>query len=824
MAFTLIRRGELRAPNGDAELQRELNKHIPVEYIVNWFRGHEGRSGIENRLLIVQSGTASGKSTTIPPEIFNALVRTRYANGGGIICTQPRVLTAIANAKQIVGIPKYGEFLKIGEAIGWSTQYSKLKPRRIGLLSATIGILTMQLQVFSDAEIANLYRFILIDEAHERSLGADVTFAALKGFLKRNAHLPNCPFVVLMSATIDVAKFARYFLGAERTLDELVNNIIICNAAPSQKRDIMWPSAPITNIIDESARIVEHILDTAPAPRETWDPAVPVSDESMSKQTERDDILIFVPGIAEINAMKQKLKDMNARRVGNKQTCVAIVPLNSQTISENRREYQQTDLPLRSVSSSYSVYPERRVIISTNVAETGKTFNTLRYVLDMGFSRENEFNPNLKVEVLISKPAPVSRIMQRHGRVGRKFPGIVYPLYTEETFKKLQPDQFPEIITSNISPIILQIVFEQQKTKFMNATRDQAPYFRVSDIDMLDPPQPDILLDGLERAYALGFIAHAPPVFNADFETFLAPNIPESLHQEAQRANITDVGITKLGRLAIELTAVVDSLEGIRAILAGFAWGYRVSDLIAMVTFSKLSAVRDDEEQSDVHTKKKRSEIIVNTAYADVFANNEDALEVMMRWHTILGDTFFDGIAVDASLMRVFQESARSQPGSISLRQKLARWCERMNIDFTSALSFIETKDTIISALMALGFDVYRGVSIIEQFNRRETPDGARASALSDAIVRYKRCIYDGYRLNAVLFDADDNSYHTYTGLHVASGFIEGKFNIDAPSRPRALVFDKFRGVANLQSTYDIIGNQITILDGFIGADILFTQ
>ena len=168
--FSLNKPGMLESPTGDDEQKKYLDKFIPYEYVIKWLLDHESRAGIKNRLLILKSGIASGKSMTIPAEIFISFIRGRES-GGGIICTHPRVLTAIDNAKQMSStIPKYKPFLKLGETIGWSTQFSKQKPKRIGLLSATIGILMMQLQLFTDAEIRDMYRFIIIDEAHERSL------------------------------------------------------------------------------------------------------------------------------------------------------------------------------------------------------------------------------------------------------------------------------------------------------------------------------------------------------------------------------------------------------------------------------------------------------------------------------------------------------------------------------------------------------------------------------------------------------------------------------------------------------------------------------
>lgn len=816
--FTLLRRGELRAPNDDPELQSELNQYIPYQYIIQWFKKHEGRTGLANRFLVIQSGTASGKSTTIPSEIYLNLVHHRFTTGGGIICTQPRILTTKDNVKQIVGISKFAPVLKIGETIGWSTQFSKVKPRRLGLLSAVIEILTMQLQVMSDAEIMSLYRFILIDEAHERSMDADITFAALKGFLQRNSNTTQCPFVVLMSATIDPPKFARYFLGPQengepRTIDQMLDNIIICNALPSFKREKNWPERPIDNIIEHAAGIVGHILDSSPAARETWDPLAVTHLPPDKLPREADDILIFLPGIADMTSMREALQAMNAERAEHDKTQVAIVMLNRETIMDDLLEYRQLDMPIRDIPAV--TRPERRVIISTSVAETGKTFDTLRYVIDAGYSRENEYNPNIKVEILLSKPAQKSRIEQRVGRVGRKFPGVVYPLYTEELYSRLQGSQYPEILTSNITSHILKIVFEQQKVKtlYYNEHKDQRnePYFRVSDIDMLDTPPPDILMDALEHAYALGFIAHGPTKFSVD---------PTEFFETTEHVDSKYVGITKLGRIALELSAVLDSLESIRMVLAGFAWKYRPADLIAIAIFTKLKA----QEDPDKSESKGRAQMHINLAYQELFGATAAAIapagsqvDIMSAWHTVLGDTFFDGLVISAAIDKVFATANET-----NMFAGIQQWCGYLGINFESLLHFIQAKDAACNALLTLGFDPYVGASIITMQGQSGRPDPNR---LADVILRYKHCIFDGYRLNSIHWNESRRQYETFTGLHVNAQMLDRNFLIDRNEHIQSFIVDKYVCKANKKtSTYDVIGNQISILDGFIGEDPYFTQ
>jgi hypothetical protein len=813
--ITLLRKGELRAPNGDPELQRVLDTYVPFEYITGWLRDHEGLVGVENRVTAIQSGTASGKSITIPSETYLSLVRPRYATGGGVICTQPRVLTAVDNARKIASIPKYAAHLKIGETIGWSTQYFKERPVRIGLLFATIGVLAMQLQLSSDEEIMNMYRYIIIDEVHERSLQADLTLAALKNFVHRNARNPRCPFIILMSATFDPFKVARYFLVPARstfpddqaharaleaaTIDALTPNVIICNALPSHPREKRWPSSPIANIIDEVVRIVLDIMDTTPAPRESWDPTAPTTAPPMQ---ERDDILVFMPGEKEIKPLHIALKAANSARNRAGKTTAEIVVLNRQTITGNRRDYRDLDVPLREVNKVHERAHERRVIISTTVAETGKTFNSLRYVIDSGFSREIQYNPSIKAEVLLSIPAQVSRVEQRWGRVGRLFPGVVYPLYTLETYKKLPESQLPEILTTDITPIILQLVYEQQKTKFI--AKDPAPYFRIQDMDLVDSPSPDALLDALERARTLGFIAHNPPKFTPELADFLESRAPSELNF---------IGITRMGRIALELSMLFGNLENMRMVLAGFQWNYKPAELIMIAARGALEPIITD--------LSTRTKIQYSQVYRELLSGNPqhaDIRDPAQAWHMILSDTFFDAIAIGTTIDRLFASGAGGM-------QVVREWARRVSLDLESVLRFIELRDNMSSALIRLGFNVHGGASIADMITSQFPAD---SEDLARAILSYKRCIYDGFRLNHVKWSAKNSQYMTDTGLHVAAGYIEKLFAIDASAQvmPASIVFDKYTGKADRETgAYDIISmGGVSILDGFIGHDRVFSQ
>jgi len=769
--FTLQIRGELHAPNGDPELQRELDKHIPYEYVLSWLSSREGFTGPENRFLALQSGTSSGKSITIPSRIYIDLMRPRFVTGGSLICTQPRVLTTIANARKIAEIPAFAPYLKIGETIGWNTQLFKEKPKNVGVLFATIGVLSLQLQVLTDSELMATYRYIIIDEAHERALGVDTALTALKAFLRRNAQNPHCPFVIVMSATFNPFEFASFFLNTpdhKRSVDELTKNIIICSSASSKPREFIWPEAPITDIIAEIMRIIRNIVTEQPAPIASWNPKSPEQPQSA-----RDDILVFLPGLneitkiyGEIDQLTRELKPLYAVR------------LDSTAVNDSTQEYTDLDIELRSINERDNTMYERRVILSTAVAETGKTFTGVKYVIDAGYSREVDYNPITRTEILISRPASKARITQRWGRVGRTFPGVVYPLYTRELHEKLPDEQYPEIINANITRSILQLINDQQRTKLL---RGDYPAFRIEDLDLMSMPHWDSLLDAIDRVRSMGFIALGAPMYAIERDEFMRGT--EYMREDT-------LGITKIGRIAIELALDFERLEYLRLILAGFAWNYRPYELILISIFEKLKF-------SD-KTGRYDFDMIYSLIFKDSISGNAYA-----NVRTLLGDTFFNAIVIGYVLDQ--KESNIVMLANIGL-------------SIESIATFKAAQNKIANLFIRMGFNIYEGRSIYDDIKSGNISD------IAESIIAYKRCLLDAFRVYYVRRTAtSDNKFVTNTGLTIEPTFLE-KIYGGAITNAKEFLFSSFDGVQDKKTLYNVSAKFVTILDGFVGYDPLFTH
>ena len=100
----------------------------------------------------------------------------------------------------------------------------------------------------------------------------------------------------------------------------------------------------------------------------------------------------------------------------------------------------------------------RKIIISTNIAETSLTIDGIVYVIDPGFSKQKVYNPRIRVESLLVSPISRASAHQRAGRAGRTKPGKCFRLYTEPSFHKdLQEQTYPEILRSNLGAVVLQL-------------------------------------------------------------------------------------------------------------------------------------------------------------------------------------------------------------------------------------------------------------------------------------------------------------------------------------------------------------------------------
>ena len=567
---TLLVKGSLVLAN-EAKMAK-ANRDLPVNYIISWIKnrmpefGHN-KANLEDRILVVRAETGSGKSTVLPVEVFRILrskttpLSERYV-GKNVICTQPRVLTAIALANDVSG-RAWNPDIILGKTVGYQTGPSSNKPTA-GLLFATAGVLSVQLENQSDADIMSMYKFILVDEAHERSQDCDLMLMFLKNFYIRNKGNKDLPFLLLTSATFDIKRYATYF---DISLDNTVE--VIGRAYPIYEH---WPKSDIINYVDES--VIK---------------AIQIHEENIDDSDDKCDILIFAPGMKHIETIKTQLEEKNETycEPNSKHSPFLILVINRENINSQADDFNIMFIKPHLLPKIKGKPVKRRIIIATIVAETGLTVDTLKYVIECGWNKSDEAYQPYEISGLITRPAPKSKIKQRKGRAGRMFPGEFYPLYTQESYELLDEQQLPDFITGGIKKKYLAIVKEQQKQKIL---MHQFPDFRIEDVTLLDPPPMESFIMANSSAALLGFIAENAP---------LPKQWPPNLSDENLFGIETGFGLTKLGHIASNINSI--SIESIRMILLSYIYDIAIEDMINIAAIMTVDNIFNIEERKKKH-------------------------------------------------------------------------------------------------------------------------------------------------------------------------------------------------------------------------------
>ena len=418
-----------------------------------------GRVIAEHQVVIVAGETGSGKSTQLP----KLLLQLGRGVRGMIGHTQPRRIAARALAERIAD--ETGT--SVGGAIGYSIRFGDHTGPTTLVKLMTDGILLAE--IGRDRMLWN-YDTIIIDEAHERSLNIDFLLGYLQGLLPQRPDLK----VIITSATIDPAKFSRHFGHAPvvevsgRTYPvEIRYRPYGLDALPDVD-DADWVPAPGSGESSDSADQAQAITAAV--------------DELLAEGNGRGngDILVFLSGEREITDTTEVLRGHLANRRG----VTEVLPLYGRLSSADQHKV-------------FSAHTGRRIVLSTNVAETSLTVPGIRYVIDPGTARISRYSPRSKVQRLPIEPISQASAGQRAGRCGRVADGICIRLYSERDFAERPAYTDPEIARTSLASVILQM-----------AALDLGD---IADFPFLDPPDRRQITDGVTVLTELGALDRTDP-------------------------------------------------------------------------------------------------------------------------------------------------------------------------------------------------------------------------------------------------------------------------------------------------------------------------
>lgn len=232
------------------QAEHDISLNFILDFISNRMPSRRGQmakiksKNMGDKIIILKSGTGSGKSTTLPVGLYDRFFENLHKN---VIITEPRILTAVDIPLTIL---PYNPQFKLGQNIGFQTGSIIKKPVK-GINFVTIGVLLEILKTLTDEEIINKYMFIIIDEVHEREENLDLTLLYLKGFLERNYDNPDCPMLILMSATFDETIFIQYFKVPKHHYIEVTGKTF--------PKEINYEQYAVTNWLNRISELVRNI-------------------------------------------------------------------------------------------------------------------------------------------------------------------------------------------------------------------------------------------------------------------------------------------------------------------------------------------------------------------------------------------------------------------------------------------------------------------------------------------------------------------------------------------------------------------------------------
>ena len=367
----------------------------------------------KNQVVIVESPTGSGKTTQIPVILYEA----GYATNGVIAVTQPRRIAALSVSEFIskqLGTSYPG-------LVGYKMRFEDKTDASTKIKIMTDGILLQEMKL--DPWLSK-YSVIMVDEAHERSLNIDFVMGLLKRVLKERKDFR----VIVSSATMNTQVFSEYFDNAPIVSIDTITYPVSVIYDPIPGGVTTTTDAGCDLLLSKICNTVERVLDNG--------------DEG--------GILIFLPGEKIIKDCLDRLYRMPFSRH------LHILPLYGR-LSKEEQEKVFDEPPAG----------KKKVIISTNIAETSVTISDITTVIDSGLCKLNFYNPRNFTSSLIESSVSKASCNQRKGRAGRTHEGSCYRLYKRMDFETRPEYTTEEIYRTDLSEVVLRMA-ELGITDFYN--------------------------------------------------------------------------------------------------------------------------------------------------------------------------------------------------------------------------------------------------------------------------------------------------------------------------------------------------------------------
>ncbi|KAK5083543.1 Salivary acidic proline-rich phosphoprotein 1/2 [Lithohypha guttulata] len=454
-----------------AQVLRETRRKLPI-----WPHADEVLKKVsEHDVLLLVGETGSGKSTQIPQFLYNEkwcrpqhIGERQQRMGGRIAILQPRRVAAISLANRVaseIGTP-------LGTAspasqVGYSVRFDNNVSTSTRIKFLTDGMLLQEL--LRDHWLKE-YSCVIVDEVHERGVNVDLVLGFLKQILDahksgKQDHRQGVPLkVIVMSATAEMEGIEKFFLDTPE-LQQAANG----DQTPKADEDDFAGFSDDEKLVNNTDQQAKHTISVASCHIKgrqypvtlsyVPQPVINLLDTTMDKITYIHqhtplpaDILVFLSGQEMIENLE------------------SLCNIYATTLADKEKQQKQK-LPALQTLPLFASLPNhlqarvfqpasaftRRVILSTNIAETSVTVPNVRHIIDTGKHKARLFRPGLNLDTLLSTPISQSMARQRAGRAGREGPGTCHRLYTEKDFWNLEKDTKPEILSTDLSFLVLTL-------------------------------------------------------------------------------------------------------------------------------------------------------------------------------------------------------------------------------------------------------------------------------------------------------------------------------------------------------------------------------
>ncbi len=493
----------------------------------------------EADVLIIAGQTGCGKTTQVPQIILDYAIHRGLGASCNIICTQPRRISATSIARRVA----HERCEPVGRSVGYHVRFDRRRPSQDGsILYCTNGVLLKQLQEDSDFYMTRTSH-IIIDEVHERSLATDHLLTLFRELIhQRKARGQSFPKLILMSATIDTKAFVDYYRQPSSTADARGESLSLetrllevegrmfpverkfledflpqlqaetdasvrhllqssgdhpeFSTKPYIKAELEFAAKtpiPAKKADDDGSGDDEHEDVTGDAARavESDDPAECLSPCGLAaatiayvaKNTKSGDILVFVPGNLEIDKTSELLTERKPLGLNVENGDFKLFKLHSALGELNDEVFKPV------------LQGCRRIVVSTNIAETSLTLPKVEHVIDMGKVRYYTHDHLSGDREFAARWISKASSKQRLGRAGRVLPGTYYALFTRERYDSLEDHLDPEMARISIVGTCLEVVAQgisSDVPTFLN----RCP----------TPPKPEAVTAALETLKQLGAI------------------------------------------------------------------------------------------------------------------------------------------------------------------------------------------------------------------------------------------------------------------------------------------------------------------------------